>query len=268
MRLERPLKIATFLAPSALPTYQCIADFIAQRLDIPTTLQICNFHDEYDSAQPDIAFLCGLPYVLLREANPNAVEALAAPVLAGERYSGKPIYFSDVIVRAQHSAQTFADLRGGAWAFNEAVSQSGYGITRYHLLRMGETRGFFSRVVNAGWHQKAIQLVAAGIIDGAAIDSQVLALAQRQQPYLQTQIKVIDALGPSTIQPVVARGDLPDAFKADVQSALLALDTDDEARATLERCGFAEFVALADSAYDDIRMMLDACRAANYMEIS
>src|SRR6266851_7384114 len=34
----------------------------------------------------------------------------------------------------------------------EPLSQSGYGITRYSLLRLGETQGFFGQVVKTGSH--------------------------------------------------------------------------------------------------------------------
>ncbi len=54
------------------------------------------------------------------------VEALAAPVPAGERYGGRAVYFSDVIVREDDSARSLGDLRGRRFAFNEERSHSGY----------------------------------------------------------------------------------------------------------------------------------------------
>ena len=42
------------------------------------------------------------------------------------------------------------------------------------VVQLGETRGFFSDVVEAGFHQEAIRMVARGEVDGSAIDSQVL----------------------------------------------------------------------------------------------
>lgn len=258
-----PLRFVTFLAPNVLPVYQFIAAWIGQRLGIETELLSADTHDQYDSLHPDIAFLCGLPYVLMRrQARP--VEALAAPVLIGERYGGRPIYFSDVIVKADAPFRTFVDLRGRSWAYNEKVSQSGYGVTRHHLIQMGATSGFFSQVVCAGWHQRAIRWVAGGQIDAAAIDSQVLAVELRDHPELAASIRVIDTFGPSTIQPVVARTDLPDSLKTDVQAAFSALADDPAARAVLSHGLFERFVPVADADYDDIRAMLDAAEAADY----
>lgn len=258
-----PLRFVTFLAPNVLPVYQFITTWIGQRLGIETELLSADTHDQYDSLRPDIAFICGLPYVLMRrQARP--VEALAAPVLIGERYGGCPVYFSDVIVRSDAPFRTFADLRGRSWAYNEQVSQSGYGITRHRLIQMGATNGFFSQVVCAGWHQRALRWVAQGQIDGAAIDSQVLAIECRDHPELAAAIRVIDTFGPSTIQPVVARTDLPDSLKADVRAVFSALAGDATARAVLARGLFDRFVPLGDADYDDIRAMLNAAEAADY----
>jgi hypothetical protein len=46
----------------------------------------------------------------------------------------------------------------------------------YSLVRIGARPGFFGRVVEAGYHQRAIRMVHAGAVDAAAIDSQVLAV--------------------------------------------------------------------------------------------
>ena len=194
--------------------------------------------------------------------NPPPLELLAAPVLAGRRFRGEPIYFSDVIVRTESPFRSFADLRGASWSYNDPQSHSGYNETRYHLLRMGETRGFFGRVVQAGSHQRSIRLVAAGEVDASAIDCQVLAVELREHPGLARQLRVIDALGPSTIQPVVAAQSLGADVKAALHGALLGLGDDPDAREALALGLVERFVAVDDARYDDIRHMLDAVEAA------
>src|SRR5207248_4320632 len=141
-------------------------------------------------------------------------------------------------------------------------SQSGYGITRYRLLQMGETNGFFGKVVEAGFHQESIQMVCAGQVDASAIDSQVLAVALRDDPALVLQLKVIDTLGPSTIQPVIAASRLPPGLKADLRSALLSMAGDPAARERLAEAFIERFVPITRVDYDDIREMLAACEDA------
>jgi ABC-type phosphate/phosphonate transport system substrate-binding protein len=77
---------------------------------------------------------------------------------------------------------------------------------------MGVRPGFFGRVVEAGFHQRAIRLVHAGVMDATAIESQVLAVELRDHPDL-TGLRVIGSFGPSTIQPVVAASCLPSRLK-------------------------------------------------------
>jgi phosphonate transport system substrate-binding protein len=95
--------------------------------------------------------------------------------MCGKRYGGRPVYFSDVVVRSDSSVQSFADLRGAAWAYNELTSQSGYNITRYTLAIRGETGAYFSRVVLAGSHQRSLVLVLDGSVDAAPEGSALLA---------------------------------------------------------------------------------------------
>jgi phosphonate transport system substrate-binding protein len=261
------IRFATFLAPNMLPVYQFIAEYAGQKLGCPTELTVGSSFDEFAAGQAEVGFICGLPYVQLAAQKLSPVELLAAPVLQGERYEGRPIYFSDVIVRRDSPYQTFANLRGCVWAYNEPASHSGYNVTRYRLVQMGETRGFFGRVIEAGSHQNSIRLLCAGEIDAAAIDSQVLAIELRDHPEIVDQLRMIDVLGPSPIQPVVTAKQLPDSLKADLRSVLLAMKDDPIAKSHLAH-GFVErFALVEDSDYDPIREMLAAAESMKFMKV-
>ena len=194
------VRFGTFLAPNMMPVYQAIADQVGDRLGVSTELVVETDYENCRNDVNDICFVCSLPYVQFEREGISPALPVAAPVLSGARYSGRPIYFSDVIVHVDSGIETFADLRGRSWAYNEPLSQSGYGITRFHLVSIGETDGFFGEVIEAGFHETVIRMVVDGEVDGAAIDSQVLAIEMRDHPDLAQSIRVIDALGPSTIQ--------------------------------------------------------------------
>ncbi len=264
--LTRPLRFVTFLAPNMLPVYHFIARRVGQRLGCATELMVGSSYDQLGPIA-DVGFICGLPYVqLARRPNPP-VEPLAAPVLQGERYGGRPIYFSDVIVHRDSPFRCFADLRGCSWSYNEPCSHSGYGVTRYWLTCLGETRGYFGRVVVAGWHERSIRLVASGAVDASAVDSQVLAVAQREYPELAARLRVVAVLGPSTIQPVVVARRLSPTLRSELRSVLLDLANDEEGRAQLAH-GFVErFTAVADEDYNDIRAMLTAAADAEFLTL-
>ena len=263
----RALRVATFLAPNMYPVYEFVARHLVDRLGRRAELFVGSHHDELVNGAADAGFICGLPYVNLRRRPGPSIELLGAPVLSGERYAGRPVYFSDVIVRHDSPHETFEDLRGCTWAYNEPSSQSGFGITRYHLLRLGETAGFFGRVVEAGWHEESIRRVCAGDVHASAIDSQVLAVALREQPELAQRLRVIDTFGPSTIQPVVVSERLPEEERAALREALLTLHEHPLARAALAKGYIERFTAVTDEYYADIRDILEAVEPAEFLPI-
>jgi phosphonate transport system substrate-binding protein len=260
--MPQPLRIATFLAPNVFPVYRAVADHIGRTLGCQTDLVVGRSFDQFAAGEIDAGFICGLPYVRLAEQTPAPVAPLAAPVLAGDRYAGRPVYFSDVIVRCDSPFRVFDDLRGRTWAYNDVDSHSGHSLTRYHLACLGESAAFFGRIVAAGFHQRAIQLVAAGEVDAAAIDSQVLAVALRDEPELAAALRVIVVFGPSPIQPLVVARHLPDDLTAAKGDAVFTMSDDPDQRVALARGCVERFVPVSDADYDDIRRMLAVAEAA------
>ena len=159
-------------------------------------------------------------------------------------------------------------LEGRSWAYNEPASHSGHTITLYSLVRRGARSGFLGRVVEAGFHQRAIRLVATGAVDAAAIDSQVLAVERRDHPQLAARLRIIDTFGPSTIQPVVAASRLPEQLKEGVRELLVGLGDDASARPVLDHGFIQSFTAIDDAAYDDIRAMLATIQAAGWTDLA
>lgn len=241
--------------------YAVVAARVGRALGRPTELIQGTSLTQLTERAVDVAFLCGLPYVRLAETDPSLLEPLAAPVVDEPRYGGRPVYFSDVIVRRERPFRSVADLKGQAWAHSSQDSFSGCLLTRYHLLQMGETEAFFGRVAYSGWHQASIAQVLDGEVDASAIDSHVLAVERLRNPELARRLRVIGVLGPSTIPPVVATGRLAPELAASVRDALCHLEADDEARALRARGRIRRYVPIDDRAYDDIRHKLAAVEA-------
>jgi phosphonate transport system substrate-binding protein len=263
-----PLRFATLLATNMLPLYRLLSDRIGDRLGRRVELAVGRSFDQFEHGEADLGVICGLPYVWLAARRPRPVEPLAAPVLAGDRYGGRPIYYSDVIVRHDSPITCLEELRGHSWAYNEPASHSGHTVTLYSLVRMGARPGFFGRVVEAGFHQRAIRLVHSGAVDAAAIDSQVLAIELRDHPELADRLRVVDTFGPSTIQPVVFASRLPDRLKDQARELLVELGDDPSARPMLAHGFIERFAPVDDSAYDDIRTMLATVEAAGWTSLT
>jgi phosphonate transport system substrate-binding protein len=206
------------------------------------------------AGEVDAGWICGLTYARW-SAEDKPVQLLAAPIPKGQRYQGKPVYFSDVVVRADSSYTSFAGLKGARWAYNEPGSHSGYNITRWALARMGATSGFFGSATQSGSHQRSLEMILDGSIDASAIDSTVLELVLLQHPERASQIRIIEALGPSPIPPWVARHDLPAELFNNLRDILCNMHQHPQGKALLIAGHLEGFAAVTDSNYDPIRQM-------------
>ena len=182
--------------------------------------------------------------------------------MAGARYGGRPVYFSDVIVRRDSRFRHFTDLRGASWAYNEPGSHSGYHVTRYHLARLGETGRYFGRIVGSGNHARSLELILAGAVDASAIDSTVLEWVLAGDSTLASRLRVIETLGPSPSPPLIVAGEQGMALREQLRASLMALPATAEGRSILAAGGLARFAAVADSDYDAIRAMAEVAQAA------
>jgi phosphonate transport system substrate-binding protein len=202
-----------------------------------------------------MGWICGMPYVQKIDREGVPIELLAAPVMRIARYQGRPIYFSDVIVRRESSFRSFEDLQGRRWAYNEPNSHSGYNLTRYMLSHMGEFDGFFGMITEAGSHQAALQMLLEGKIDGTSIDSTVLEIELEDRPEISENIRRIATWGPSPIPPWVIHKQVPKDMREIIRRTMQGMESDMEGKAVLADLGMKRFTRVSDADYDPIREM-------------
>jgi phosphonate transport system substrate-binding protein len=249
------LRFATYLAPNLYETYLYIARYVGAKVGHPATLAVGQSLKEFDEAQVDVGFICGLPYVQMADAPACPVELLVAPILLGERYQNRPVYFSDVIVRKESAYLSFDDLQGCAWAYNQKMSHSGWNLVYYSLLERGKTLDYFGRLIETGSHRRSVSLVLEGQADATAIDSHVLDVFLARNRAGAAQLRVIDMLGPSSIPPIVIARTVEQALKHQVQQVLLTMHEDPLAAGILHAGAIDRFVRVSDEDYQDIREM-------------
>lgn len=263
---RRPLRVATHLAPGVLPAYAYAARRMGEWLERPAELVVAADYRRCTADVDHVCFVCSIPYLLLEEAGTILMEPLAAPVLRGARYEGRPVYFSDVVVRSDSRFTAFDDLAGSRWAYNEPYSHSGFMVVLHHLAASGRPGSFLGQWIEAGFHDESLRMVIDGRADWTAIDSQVLAIWLRAMPWLRRRIRIVATLGPSTVQPIVAsRRRLSDAQRALLRQGLMGLGAEPSAKPVLHAAGIDRFVAVEASDYDDIRGMMRAVREAGLL---
>jgi len=254
-RTPSMLRFATFLSPALYETYAYISSYVGEQVGRAAQLAVGQSLDEFADGRAHIGFLCGLPYSQAARRDDPAIELLAAPVLYPPRYHGKPVYFSDIIVRSSSSFTSFEDLQGTVWGYNEKTSHSGWNIVSYNLAMRGKTLDYFGRLVKTGSHLRSIEMVLQGDIDAAAIDSHVLDVLRMRDARLATNLRIIDALGPSPIPPIVAAKSLPASLKQELKRILLAMHHDADAVEALRQGLIARFVPISDEDYRPVHDM-------------
>jgi phosphonate transport system substrate-binding protein len=248
----RPLRVASFLAPRLRPLYEHVATALGDALGRPSELVDGDDFGRLTGGEMDAAFICGLPYVRLRDSG-AAIEPLVAPAMGTE----EPVYFSAVTVRAGTRARRLEDMAGHRLAVNEGDSHSGYGVVLAALAERGVPEGGFSELVQTGSHAGSLEALRAGAADVAAIDSHVLAVLSADYPAIGAELEVIERLGPSPSQPLVAGPGLNLGERAAAREALRELGAFELAPGV----SMDTWVPVGDSDYDPIRRMRAAAES-------
>jgi len=167
--------------------------------------------------------MCGLPYSQ-REPRPTLV---AAPVPSPERYGGRPIYFTDIAVRADAPYRRLEDTFGGVVGFTLPDSMSGHVALRRHLATYGSR--LYKKAVDGLLNAR--QVIAAleeRRIDVGPLDSYYYDLLQAGDPAFASKVRVIGSTPAAPIPPLVATASLPAGTLARLTKSLLAVGEREE----------------------------------------
>ena len=251
------LKLTSCLAANTERACSAVSDYVSDRLDLPTEFVDGVSWQERErllnSGEIHIGWTCGLLYAWLVSQPRCPLELLAAPVVSDDRYQGRAVYYSDVIVHQKSRIREFGELRGASLAFNETKSYSGYHVIRWHLARKGECSGYFGRLVESGAHDASMQLVLSREVEATAVDSTLLDWELQRDPSLKAQIRVVETIGPSPVPPWVISKELPRKLQVKLRHLLLEMHEDPRGRKSLADSGLSRFVAVEDCDYDPIR---------------
>ena len=265
------LRLRTYLTPSVpRGLFQYLADYLGERVGLPTELQIETRHsgpprgqpDPFTEGELDVGFFCAPPYIWLQAQPEPPIELVPfGLVFEDPRAAGRPVYFSDIVVRKDHPARAFDDLVSARWGYNDRESLSGYYSVVQTAAEHGADATFLGRLRDMGSHLASLRGIRRGIIDAAAIDSTVLALRWRRDPALKDELRVVSGLGPWPIQPIVMRRSLPVRLKAALISAVGALAKAPERQRTLRRWLVSGVAPMTDADFDVERAALAEAQA-------
>jgi len=188
---------------------------------------------------PDLVLsqTCGYPF---RTRLHDRVSYIGTPDFGVE---GCPAayYRSVFVVRADDPRAALTEFDGAAFAYNEALSQSGWAAPQTHAALLGLC---LPPVVQTGGHRHSVLAVAEGRADIAALDAVTWALLQGEDEVVD-RLRVIDRTTPTPGLPYIAAlGVDADVVHDAMAEAIAALAPQD--RATLRLNGI---VRIPTSAY-------------------
>ena len=168
---------------------------------------------------PDLvlAQTCGMPY---RTALHGEVALVGTPDY-GLPDCPPGHYRSVFVSRKATGDRTLADLANGVFAYNDALSQSGWAAPMHHLAAR-DLRP--ARLVATGSHAGSARAVATGRADLAALDALTWALLQEHDP-VAAELAEIGATDPTPGLPyITALGQDTGAIAAAITGAIDDLD--------------------------------------------
>lgn len=253
----RQPRFVSLQAANAAPFWRAVATWLGEATKRPIAVEAeghwTDWRDGIEAGEVDLATACGTYYTAWADHRPPLASLVAAPVMADPRYGGRPVYFSEVLVRADAPFETLADLMGARWAFNEPNSFSGHLVIRHELALRGWGPGFLGSMVESGSHETSLALIAASAVDAAAIDSVVWEAVLRANPARAAAFRRLEAWGPYPIPPVIATARVSPAWRERWAETLLAMHRDPAGRKILAAAGVARFAPVADAEYDVLR---------------
>lgn len=258
-------------SPSLAAAWHRLLEWVARRAQTPLDVM-----DQSDPTPLDelwqrkdlgCAFMCGYPWALA----PVKPHLLAAPVPSPPRYGGRPVYFTDFIVRADGPHRTLADTFGGRIAYSTEHSHSGYNAPRFHLLahRTAERPTLYREVLGPFVRQRpCLDAVVDGRADVAAVDGYGLELLARHAPDVAGRVRVVESTIAAPSAPLVASPLIDTATRERITVALVDAEKAPEIRPTLEDLLLTRFVRVDPGMFEVFLDRQRAAEAAGYSKLA
>ncbi len=213
--------------------------------------------DPFKAGEADLGWICSTSFVDLgmRGSEPTIGLAGVAWVPDDPDSNGRPVYFGDLVTRADSGIETFEDLEGVTVGCNDEISLSGNFSLTFALEDRGLPPNFVNRVMTGG-HHTSLDLLIAGEIDAATVDSVVRTARARADDRI-ADLHIIERLGPWPVQPLVARSTMSAEEVAEVRRLLLEATSLPEVQAELNAACLTNLVEVGPDHYAPVREAMD-----------
>jgi ABC-type phosphate/phosphonate transport system substrate-binding protein len=246
------------VAPAAKAAWRDLLEWVLERADVrmefvdqepPATLA-----DLWSRGDLGCAMMCGLPY---SHRKPRPI-LLAAPVPSPDRYANRPVYFTDVAVRADSPFRKLEDTFGHVVGYTLTDSMSGCVALRRHLLSYRNSEGgplYRKAVGNLVNARGIIQALMDRRIDVGPLDAYVHDLIRHNDPGFAANVRIVAVTDAAPMPPLIATAALDPGTVGRLRTAFAAVEQApdlEQIRATLLLRRFAVPEPSAYDAFDGI----------------
>ncbi len=232
-------------------TYQPLIDYLNSNLEnaqitLEASRDYNSFEKKYTNHQPD--FLLPNPWQTL-QAMENGYQVIAT---AGESEDFKGIF----IVRKDSSIKQPADLIGKAVSYPSSTALAACIMPQYFLYENGidVNRDIENHYV--GSQESSIMNVYLELTAAGATWPPPWRAFQRDHPQEAAELKVIWETEPLINNSVMARDDVPNEVREQIQLLLTSLHETEAGRLILAGIDTSRFILANDSDYDEVRVFV------------
>lgn len=204
-----------------------------------------------------LAFMCGWPFSRAK----SELQAIAAPIPAAARSQGRPVYWTDLVVKADSPFQRLSETYGGRIGWTVDHSQSGFNAIRAYLRNAGEVGAPLYRQVVGPLitPRRVIEAVLAGEIDVGPLDSYWGSLLQAYEAETAVRLRTVEQTSPMPIPLLVASPGITPEVVLRLRRALIGAAADERAAPLLAALRLKGFAAVERQHYGVLR--IDAAKA-------
>lgn len=182
----------------------------------------------------DLAYVCSGPFLYLLQ---KGIELLCAPVVFGKKK-----YQSYLIVSQDSPIKDLRELKGRRFAFSDPISFTGRIYPTWFLAKLEISKASLeANSVYSGSHDRSIELVAEGKVDGAEVDGLIYDYLITIDSSLLEKIRVIHKSAEFGMPPIVVRKGFPKELKKRILHILLDANNDKEGKKILSGLQISEF---------------------------
>lgn len=247
--------VGSMVSPRAsFEHYRELLDLLGGNLGRPVEMVLRKSYRETNemlrTGEADAGWICTGAFASMDPD--NAPRLLASPVTGGA-----PQYQSFIIVRADAGIVRLEDLRGRSFAYVDPLSLTGRAWVVSRLAQDHiRDRDFFRTIAYSGSHDRSIEMVADGTVDGACVDSLVFQGLATLAPERMSSLRVIDRSPPFPSPPLVASPHMPHSESDRLAAVLTSIHRLPEGTQILQDLGLERLDPPDPAAYDEVRRVL------------